>query len=76
MTNVSYEVVTPVGSTVVKSLQRAIEIVAEKGGSYKTIIEDLGVSWVDIILGWDWYKFNEYFEGLFYLNVEQVYKAE
>ena len=45
-------------------------------GNYKTIIEDLGVSWVDIILGWDWYKFNEYFEGLFYLNVEQVYKAE
>ena len=45
-------------------------------GNYKTIIEDLGVSWVDIILGWDWYKFNEYFKGLFYLNVEQVYKAE
>ena len=42
----------------------------------KTIIEDLGVSWVDIILGWDWYKFNEYFDGLFYLNVEEVYKAE
>lgn len=39
MTNVSYEVVTPVGSTVVKSLQRAIEIVAEKGGSYKTKYE-------------------------------------
>ena len=45
-------------------------------GNYKTIIEDLGVSWVDTILSWDWYKFNEYFEGLFYLNVEQVYKAE
>ena len=39
MTSVSYEVVTPVGSTVVKSLQRAIEIVAEKGGSYKTKYE-------------------------------------
>ena len=39
MTKVSYEVVTPVGSTEVKSLQRAIEIVAEKGGSYKTKYE-------------------------------------
>ena len=39
MTTVSYEVVTPVGSTVVKSLQKAIEIVAEKGGSYKTKYE-------------------------------------
>ena len=34
MTTVSYEVTTPVGDTEVKSLQRAKEIVAEKGGSY------------------------------------------
>lgn len=39
MTNVSYEVTTPVGSTVVKTLQRAMEIIAEKGGSYKAKYE-------------------------------------
>lgn len=39
MTKVSYEVTTPVGSTVVKTLQRAMEIIAEKGGSYKTRYE-------------------------------------
>ena len=39
MTNVSYEVTTPVGKTVVKSLKRATEIVAEKGGSYKAKYE-------------------------------------
>lgn len=39
MTKVSYEVTTPVGGTVVKTLQRAMEIIAEKGGSYKTKYE-------------------------------------
>ena len=39
MTTVSYEVTTPVGSTVTKSLQRAKEIVLEKGGSYKVKYE-------------------------------------
>lgn len=39
MTKVSYEVTTPVGSTVVKTLQRAVEIITEKGGSYKTKYE-------------------------------------
>lgn len=39
MTKVSYEVTTPVGSTVVKTLQRAVDIITEKGGSYKTKYE-------------------------------------
>lgn len=37
MTAVKYEVKTPKGTTVVKTLSRAKEIVAEYGGSYKVI---------------------------------------
>ena len=36
MTNVTYEVTTPKGSVEVKTLARAEEIVAEKGGTFKT----------------------------------------
>lgn len=35
MTNVTYEVTTPKGSTEVKTLARAEEIVEEKGGTFK-----------------------------------------
>lgn len=35
MTNVTYEVTTPKGSTEVKTLVRAEEIVEEKGGTFK-----------------------------------------
>lgn len=41
-----------------------------------TIIEDLGIDWVEIILGWDIQKFNEYFEGCFNLCTEEIFKAE
>lgn len=44
--------------------------------NYKTIIEDLGNEWKTVILHWDWYKFNEYFEGCFYLCIEAVHKAD
>ena len=36
MTNVTYEVTTPKGNVEVKTLTRAEEIVAEKGGTFKT----------------------------------------
>lgn len=57
-------------------LNEKCEMYYSEYGDNKTIIEDLGASWLDIILSWDCYKFNEYFDGLFYLNVEEVYKTD
>ena len=45
-------------------------------GNYKTISEDLGEEWFVIILEWSMDKFNEYFEGCFYLNNDTIFKAE
>lgn len=42
-------------------------------GTYKTVKEDLGEEWKEIILSWDTETFNNYFEGCFYLIIETVY---
>jgi len=42
---------------------------------YKTIIEDLGEEWFAVMLNWSIEKFNEYFEGCFYLNDVEVYEV-
>ena len=42
---------------------------------YKTVIEDLGEEWLVIMLNWSMKKFNEYFEGYFYLNDVEVYEV-
>lgn len=45
----------------------------EGDGTYKTIKEDLGEEWKEKILSWDTETFNNYFEGCFYLTIEEVY---
>ena len=42
-------------------------------GDTKTIVEDLREEWKEVILSWDTETFNNYFEGLFYLTIEEVY---
>ena len=42
---------------------------------YKTVIDDLGENWLEVILDWSMEKFCEYFEGLFYLNSVEVYEV-
>ena len=39
----------------------------------KSIKDDLDKNWKEKILSWDTEKFNEYFEGCFYLVIEEVY---
>lgn len=45
----------------------------EGDGTYKTVEEDLGKEWKEKILSWDTETFNNYFEGCFYLTIEEVY---
>ena len=45
-------------------------------GNTKTILEDLGEEWKSVILSWGTEKFNEYFDCLFYLNIEEIYGAD
>ena len=45
-------------------------------GVYKTVEEDLGEEWLQVILHWDIRTFGAYFEGCFYLDEYEVYKAE
>ena len=45
----------------------------EGNGTYKTVEEDLGKEWKEKILSWDTETFNNYFEGCFYLTIEEVY---
>lgn len=42
---------------------------------YKTVIEDLGEEWFAVMVNWSMKKFNEYFEGCFYLNDVGVYEV-
>lgn len=42
----------------------------------KTVKEDLGEEWKEVILSWDTEKFNKYFDCLFYLKIEKVYGAD
>ena len=45
-------------------------------GDTKTIVEDLGEEWKDVILSWDIETFNNYFDGCFFLILEEVYGAD
>ncbi len=39
------------------------------------VIDDLGAEWFAKMLHWTMEKFNEYFDGCFYLNSEEVYEV-
>ena len=47
------------------------------GKTHKEVLKILGTEWKDLILNW-WSleKFNEFFEGVFYLYPEEVYDGE
>ena len=42
---------------------------------YRTVIEDLGENWLEVMLDWSMEKFCEYFEGYFYLDSIEVYEV-
>ena len=42
----------------------------------QTIKEDLGEEWKEVVLSWDIETFSNYFEGYFYLTIEEVYGAD
>lgn len=44
-------------------------------GEAKTLKQVLGENWATTIMGWDIKKFNEYFEGCFYLEKVDVWEA-
>ena len=46
---------------------------ADDDNNVKTVKEDLGEEWKEVILSWDTETFNNYFEGCFYLAIEEVY---
>ena len=48
----------------------------EGNGIYKTVKEKLGEEWKEIILSWDTEQFSDFFEGSFYLTIEDVYGAD
>lgn len=41
--------------------------------SLSTIEEDLGENWLQLIRLWPMKEFNNYFDGLLYLDVERIY---
>jgi hypothetical protein len=41
----------------------------------QTIKEKLGDEWFTVILEWTLEQFNEFFEGYFYLTIEEVYEV-
>lgn len=41
----------------------------------RLIVDDLGAEWFTTILHWTMEQFNEYFDGCFYLNSEEVYEV-
>lgn len=41
----------------------------------QTIKDKLGENWKEIILSWDTEQFGNFFDGSFYLNIEEVYGA-
>ena len=57
-------------------LDESFELYDGNYDTTKTILEELGKEWKSIILSWNTEKFNEYFDCLFYLNIEEVYGAD
>lgn len=45
-------------------------------GDTKTIVEDLGENWKEVLFSWDTETFNNYFDGLLYLTLEEVYGTD
>lgn len=52
---------------------KGLEIVKEDD-TITTIHEDLGEDYISILLEWDIDTFERYFEGIFYLTVEEIYE--
>lgn len=52
---------------------KGLEIVKEDD-TITTIYEDLGEDYISILLEWDIDTFERYFEGIFYLAVEEIYE--
>lgn len=50
--------------------------VDNEDGLTKTIKELLGEEWKEVVFSWSLEKFNEFFDGSFYLNIEKVYGAD
>lgn len=46
---------------------------ADDDSNVKTVKEDLGEEWKEVILSWDTETFNNYFDCCFYLVIEEVY---
>lgn len=55
-----------------KWLSPKMELLLEDN-SLSTIEEDLGENWLQLIRLWPMKEFNNYFDGLLYLNVERIY---
>ena len=59
-----------------KWLDENFQVWADDYGSTKPITEDLGSTWEKQLPHWELEYFNNYFEGSFYLRIENVFKAE
>lgn len=57
-------------------LDESFEVWADDYGNTKPITEDLGSTWKKQLPHWELEYFNNYFEGSFYLNIEEVYGAD
>lgn len=55
-----------------KWLSPKMELLLEDN-SLSTIEEDLGENWLQLIRLWPMKVFNNYFDGLLYLDVEKIY---
>jgi hypothetical protein len=55
-----------------KWLTPTMELLLEDN-SLSTIEEDLGENWLQLIRLWPMKEFNNYFDGLLYLDVERIY---
>jgi hypothetical protein len=53
-------------------LSPTMELLLEDN-SLSTIEEDLGENWLQLIRLWTMKEFNNYFDGLLYLDVERIY---
>ena len=49
---------------------------SDENFTVQSIKDNLGENWKEIMSTWNIEKFNNFFEGSFYLTVEEVYKAE
>ena len=57
-----------------KWIDEDFELYVEKTDSYHSIKKILGVDWEEKVASWNVEKFNEFFEGLFNLQEEEVHK--